>query len=177
MHLSSQHVRSRMLSHLNLWVPLRAGLMICAATCGLLQPALPSVASPLNVYRTAKSTPPPPPPPPLQSGNIAAMEQQLLQQINQQRQEHGLSPLRSSPKLSQVARLYSQQMATQNFYGHISPAGTTHRQRIEAAGIRAALVGENLMKIDERNHPPVDVSVQGWMKIALVTARISCFPK
>lgn len=91
------------------------------------------------------------------------MEQQILRQVNQQRQRHGLPALRRNPNLSQVARIYSQQMAAHNIYGHIGPSGETHRQRVEAAGIRAALIGENLMKVGHDRHP-VALSVQAWMK-------------
>lgn len=136
---------------------LNVGLLACAMTYGVLLPALPSLASPLNVYRTSRLTP--------QSRNVATMEQQVLQQVNHQRQQHGLPSLRSNPSLSRVARTYSQQMAAYNIYGHIGPSGETHRQRVEAAGLRASLIGENLMKVDYNRHP-VALSVNGWMNSA-----------
>ncbi|MEO0376241.1 MAG: CAP domain-containing protein [Cyanobacteria bacterium P01_A01_bin.17] len=147
-------VPSRTSSHLG--IPLKSVLMACALAYGCLQPALPSVASAIS-YRIAKQT--------SQSPNIATMEQQLLRQVNHQRQRYGLPALRRNPRLSQVARTYSQQMAAYNIYGHIGPSGETHRQRVEAAGLRASLIGENLMKVDYNRHP-VALSVNGWMNSA-----------
>ncbi len=144
-------------SHPRLGRILKAGLLAFSLAYGVGQPALPSVASPLNVYRTSRLTP--------QSRNVATMEQQVLQQVNHQRQQHGLPTLRSNPTLSRVARTYSQQMAAYNIYGHIGPSGDTHRQRVEAAGLRASLIGENLMKVGHNRHP-VALSVSGWMNSA-----------
>ncbi|NJK41048.1 MAG: hypothetical protein HC934_06210, partial [Acaryochloridaceae cyanobacterium SU_2_1] len=71
-----------------------------------------------------------------QSSNIAQMENEVWQQINSQRQRYGLPPLAMNGQLSQVARNHSQQMAQHNFYSHIGRQGETHRQRVEAAGLR-----------------------------------------
>lgn len=97
-----------------------------------------------------------------QSNNIAQMEDQVLQQINEQRQSHGLSPLQLNRQLSLVARSHSQQMANNNFYGHIDQNGRNHRSRVEASGLKAYLIGENLMKCI-RSGDPAGLSVQSWM--------------
>lgn len=97
-----------------------------------------------------------------QSSTVAQMEAQVWQQINQRRQRHGLPPLKLNPQLSLVARSHSQQMAHHNFYSHIDPQGRNHRRRVEASGLRAYVIGENLMKCIQ-SHDPVGLSVQSWM--------------
>ncbi len=97
-----------------------------------------------------------------QSSTIAQMEAEVVQQINQKRQSHGLPPLQLNPKLSLVARSHSQQMARHNFYSHIDPQGWNHRRRVEAFGLQAYLIGENLMKCIQSSDP-VGLSVQSWM--------------
>lgn len=98
-----------------------------------------------------------------QSSTIAQMEAQVWQQINQHRHHHGLPPLKLNRQLSLVARSHSQQMADFNFYSHIDPQGRNHRRRVEASGLRAYVIGENLMKCI-RSRDPVGLSVQSWMK-------------
>lgn len=99
----------------------------------------------------------------IQSNHVSQMETQVLRQINQQRRRHGLSALQLNRQLSQVARSHSQQMANQNFYGHIDPQGRNHRRRVEAAGLKAYVIGENLMKCIRANDP-AGLSVSSWMK-------------
>lgn len=104
----------------------------------------------------------PVPPAPVQSPQTAEMEVQIQQQINQIRQQQGLSELQTNEKLAEVARRYSQQMAEQNFFSHTSPTGGTLTQRVRSAGIVYSLVGENLFK--STNIPqPVGAAVEGWM--------------
>ena len=100
-----------------------------------------------------------------QSRKIARMEAQVFQQINQFRSVHGLRPLKFNSRLAQVARGYSQQMAQYNFYSHRGLRGDSPRQRVEAAGMQAYLVGENLMKCPctRRSRHPVKTSVRSWM--------------
>lgn len=131
-----------------------------ALTVGLSLVALPSVAKPLlstpAVSSAATFTLA------AQSNTIAEMESEVLQQINQQRHRHGLPSLQLNRQLSLVARSHSQQMAHHNFYGHIDRQGRNHRRRVEALGMRAYLIGENLMKCI-RSNDPVGLSVQSWM--------------
>ncbi|WP_299402335.1 CAP domain-containing protein [Acaryochloris sp. IP29b_bin.148] len=98
-----------------------------------------------------------------QSNSIAQMEKQVLRQINAQRQRHGLSPLQLNRHLSRIARSHSQQMASQNFYSHIDRQGRNHRRRVEASGLSAYMIGENLMKCI-RAGDPAGLSVSSWMK-------------
>lgn len=98
-----------------------------------------------------------------QSSQIAQMETQVWQRINQERQQRGLQPLRQNAKLNLVARNYSKQMAQQNFFSHNDPQGRGSAQRVEQYGISYNLLGENLFKsINAPN--PVPLSISGWMK-------------
>lgn len=119
-----------------------------------------SIANPRLSERLASSTPSDTLA--AQSNNIAQMEDQVLHQINEQRQNHGLVPLRFNRQLSLVARSHSQQMANRNFYSHIDHQGHNHRDRVEASGLKAYLIGENLMKTI-RASDPAGLSVQSWM--------------
>lgn len=99
---------------------------------------------------------------PVQSPQTAEMEEQIRQRINEIRQQEGLTELQPNPKLAEVARRYSQQMAEQDFFSHTSPAGDTPAQRVETAGITYMVVGENLFT--STNIPqPVNAAVEGWM--------------
>jgi uncharacterized protein YkwD len=99
---------------------------------------------------------------PVQSPQTAEMEEQIRQRINEIRQKEGLTELQANPRLAEVARRYSQQMAEQDFFSHTSPTGETPAQRVRSAGITYRMVGENLFT--STNIPqPVNAAVEGWM--------------
>jgi uncharacterized protein YkwD len=98
-----------------------------------------------------------------QSTEILQIEADIWQQINQQRQRYGLSPLRVNEQLTQAARAYSKQMADYNFYSHTGVRGDTPRQRVESQGVHAQLVGENLFQFPQR-YSPATMAVNGWME-------------
>jgi uncharacterized protein YkwD len=100
--------------------------------------------------------------PQAQSATTAQMESQIRQQINQIRQQQGLSPLRENEKLAQVARQYSKRMAAEKFFSHTSPSGDTIVQRVQAADIFYLMLGENLFRSSNITQP-VPVAVKGWM--------------
>ena len=68
---------------------------------------------------------------------------QLLKLINSSRKEHGLSEVSLSTELNNLAQAHSQDMADNNFFGHVNLAGQTPDDRRIAAGIKTS-VGENL---------------------------------
>ncbi|MBD1918715.1 MULTISPECIES: CAP domain-containing protein [Cyanophyceae] len=97
-----------------------------------------------------------------QSSATAEMETLVYERINEIRQQEGLNPLQPNGPLAQVARQYSQRMATENFFGHVSPTGDAPAQRVSDANILYAMVGENLFT--STNAPdPAPLAVQGWM--------------
>jgi uncharacterized protein YkwD len=98
-----------------------------------------------------------------QSTSTTQMEAQVRQQINGIRQKKGLGSLKNNDRLAQVARQYSQKMATQKFFSHTSPQGDTMVQRVRSAGIFYWMLGENLF-IGTNLPQPVQDAVQGWME-------------
>jgi uncharacterized protein YkwD len=87
--------------------------------------------------------------------------------INRERARRGLPRLREDARLARSAQQYSTEMAGRDFFGHVSPAGTTLTARLRAAGYlagaRAYTVGENIAwgaGPDATAHE----TVQGWMR-------------
>lgn len=98
-----------------------------------------------------------------QSSSITQMETAVHKGINQQRQKHGLPPLKIDTTLSKVARDYSRRMSVEKFFSHYDAQGKSAADRVRAAGKTYSAVGENLFT--STNAPdPVAASVQGWMK-------------
>lgn len=109
------------------------------------------------------SPPPSIPPTPVQSATTAQIETTIYQQINQVRQQDGLTKLKNNDRLAAVARRYSQQMAEQNFFSHTSPDGTTPADRVRAGRIFYYVVGENLFK-GTNVATPASAAVKGWLQ-------------
>lgn len=80
-----------------------------------------------------------------QSTFLAAEEQQMLNLVNQERTSRGLKPLFLDSRVTSVARAYSQQMVTNNFFSHTSAVdGSSPFDRIKRVGITYKYAGENL---------------------------------
>ena len=94
---------------------------------------------------------------------IAALEKECLQQVNMVRQAHGLFTLDFDEELLEVARGYSRRMAEEKFFAHEDPEGRTVRQRVDRAGIKWQMVGENLA-YSNGYLSPVAASLHGWME-------------
>jgi uncharacterized protein YkwD len=69
---------------------------------------------------------------------------EFLALLNQVRVERGLSELQLDPTLSQSAMGYAHYMATNNFFGHYAPNGSTPSGRIADAGFTGQYEGEAL---------------------------------
>ncbi|MBD1842080.1 CAP domain-containing protein [Cyanobacteria bacterium FACHB-63] len=108
------------------------------------------------------SSQPSTPPTPVQSTTTARIETAIYQQINQVRQQDGLSGLKNNNRLAAVARRYSKQMAEKNFFSHTSPDGTTPADRVRADRIFYIAVGENLFK-GTNVAQPAPAAVEGWL--------------
>jgi len=70
--------------------------------------------------------------------------QTLFMLVNASRVEQGRSPLVWSEPLAAVARDHAREMYLEGYVSHVSPTTGTVGDRVEAAGIRLMLVGENL---------------------------------
>jgi len=55
--------------------------------------------------------------------DIAELEQSIHQQINWERQNHGLAALESDEQLVAIARNHSRDMASQHFFSHVNVQG------------------------------------------------------
>lgn len=80
----------------------------------------------------------------------AAMEADFLFRVNEERTSRGLKPLRFRPELLDAARFQSLDMAYNKFFGHESPDGRHHFERV-AAFDRSALVeysAENVAMVE-----------------------------
>lgn len=96
------------------------------------------------------------------AADTAALEQRVVERINDIRQQHDLQPLQVDPTLTDIARAYSQAMATQSFFSHSGPEGNNIGDRVRDAGICYRAVGENLAK-NFNVAEPVEAAVSGWM--------------
>lgn len=66
--------------------------------------------------------------------STTALEEQVHDLINQERTERGLGSLRFDPALADIARKHSEDMAAQNYFAHVNPAGQNPTARGTAAG-------------------------------------------
>ena len=99
---------------------------------------------------------------PARATDTAAMERRVVERINEIRQQHDLQPLKVHQTLTEIARDYSQAMATQSFFSHSGPEGNNIGDRVRDAGICYRAVGENLAK-NFNVAEPVEAAVTGWM--------------
>jgi uncharacterized protein YkwD len=77
-------------------------------------------------------------------GYDSAAEQQILQLLNQARQQHGLPPLQEDARLQAAARAHAQLMASQGKLSHQLPGEPILRQRLALRGVRMHTDGENV---------------------------------
>lgn len=85
-------------------------------------------------------------------------EDTMLALVNKARVEAGLTPLRSDSALTQLARLYGEDMFRRGYFSHYNPEGKSPFDRMESAGITYTYAGENLALA-----PNVDLAMQGLM--------------
>ncbi len=73
-------------------------------------------------------------------------QQELLDQTNRVRQEHGLQPLQLNDSLVSAANGKAQHMIANNYWAHFAPDGTSPWSFIKGAGYGYVFAGENLAK-------------------------------
>ncbi len=94
----------------------------------------------------------------------ADIEEQVFQAINRIRAENHLAPLSAAKDLNSVARSHSQDMATRDYFGHVSPEGDSLRTRITRNGITNwNRLAENLA-MNYGYNDPVRTAVKGWLE-------------
>lgn len=75
---------------------------------------------------------------------LTAMEQQIVNLVNQERSKLGIKPLENDMRLVKAARLKSQDMITKNYVGHISPTYGSPFDMMKSMGITYQTAGENI---------------------------------
>jgi uncharacterized protein YkwD len=77
------------------------------------------------------------------------MESSIGCLINEQRAAYGIRPVQPNADLRQAALSHSNEMVSQGYFEHTSPAGVSFLDRIETTGyihgVRSWVVGENLV--------------------------------
>jgi uncharacterized protein YkwD len=68
----------------------------------------------------------------------------ILARINGMRAADKLPPLDEDPALDRLAQSYSERMATENFFSHVSPDGLDLKTRLNKGGYAYQRAGENL---------------------------------
>jgi len=85
--------------------------------------------------------------------------ERVLQLVNAERAAHGCGPLRIDDKLTKAAERESRHMATQHFFSHTEPDGTTPGMRVKDTGYVYQMVGENIVADTD----DADDAVEAWM--------------
>lgn len=94
---------------------------------------------------------------------------QALALVNEARAAEGLGALGASDALDTAARMHAEDMLARGFYDHVTPEGTTARDRLLAAGGETGAVsGENIARCEGCPTPPgparVEAFHEGWMQ-------------
>ena len=80
----------------------------------------------------------------LPAHSLTPQESEALDLINQERAKHGCRALTVNDQLTAAAQGHATAMATQNFFGHKGPTGSTLRSRARSAGYRGGALAENI---------------------------------
>jgi len=90
----------------------------------------------------------------------AALEDQVTALVNQERAEAGCDPVRTDERLRTAARGHSRDMATNDYFSHTAPNGSTFVDRVAAAGYPREQAGGENIAMGYRTPAAV---MAGWM--------------
>jgi len=76
--------------------------------------------------------------------DVKALEQKVIDLVNQQRAYNGLPALKANWELCRVARYKSQDMIDKRYFSHQSPTYGSPFRMMESFGIRFSAAGENI---------------------------------
>ncbi len=96
---------------------------------------------------------------PVTDSTVTAYEQQVIDLVNEIRQNNGLQPLKANWELSRVARYKSQDMCDNRYFSHTSPVYGSPFQMIRNFGISYRRAAENIAKGQRTPQQVVDA----WM--------------
>ena len=80
------------------------------------------------------------------SGSMTALEQSMLNMVNEERAKQGLSALQVDPTVQKVARLKAQDMVNNNYFAHESPTYGSIGNMLSSYGVSYRSAGENIAK-------------------------------
>mgnify|MGYP001204844957 CR=1 FL=1 len=101
--------------------------------------ANPQIANPALIYPGQKIAIP-------NIDSVKQLEQQVVDLVNAQRRQNGLSSLTHNWELSRVARYKSQDMIDKNYFSHTSPTYGSPFDMMKNFGIRYTAAAENIAK-------------------------------
>lgn len=95
---------------------------------------------------------------------VRYLEQDILDLINKERQQNGLSPLTWDKRSADVARAHSRDMGWNKFFNHRGLDGKMVNDRADAMGLADwQMIGENIAMVAGYSDPIQHV-VKGWMQ-------------
>jgi len=97
---------------------------------------------------------------------LVQIENDILIRVNQVRQQNGLQPVESDPRLTAAAHFHSQEMLQAKILAHNvgGPACTTLRGRLRHEGVYALTFGENLFRSDGyANDKVAALAMESWL--------------
>lgn len=119
-----------------------------------------TTTEPISAKPTATTYPRPTPKPfPNPPSPDASVAEQVLELTNSNRAANGAAPLTLNPQLTAAAQAFAEAMATQGFFDHTAPDGSTPGDRIIATGYDPYTWGENIAY----GYKTADAVMQGWM--------------
>jgi len=74
----------------------------------------------------------------------SSLEMKMIDLVNKDRAEHGLSPLIRDEELTKVARQHSRDMFVRGYFSHVTPDGKDPFERMKANDIHFITAGENI---------------------------------
>lgn len=97
------------------------------------------------------------------TAQIYGFEREAFQLINERRRSAGLAELVWSDEVARVARIHSDSMAANGFFGHAGTDGKMVDDRADAIGLkRWRAIGENIA-FNIGYGKPVEIAVEKWM--------------
>ena len=93
---------------------------------------------------------------------FADIEQRTFALVNKERKKNNLSELELDEDLLAVARAHSQDMAANNYFSHTNLDGLSSFDRLDAAGIKWKIAGENLAYNMDDDDPAL-TAVTSWI--------------
>ena len=117
--------------------------------------ANPQISNPSQIYPGQKINIP-------SIDDVKALEQKVIELVNQQRAYNGLPALKANWEVSRVARYKSQDMIDKHYFAHQSPTFGSPFNMMENFGIRFSAAGEN---IAYGQRTPEEV-MKSWMNLA-----------